>query len=384
MRASRARACKKGRATVFRDALIIGMPRSGTSLTASVLAKKGYYVGGSRLSSLQHGDDHNPFGYFEADDVVERNVEIFRRVGFPFQNTWQLEMLPDAAAGAIWDLAPTDADREFVADYHARSPWLWKDQRLCFTLPYWWKLLDPTRVRVLLVRRNPRDIHRSFQRMGWCESGKSDETRVRLLTEQHIGTAEAAMRKLGIAWMEVDYSEYVRTPAAVAARIGGFFGLELCADDLNVRADLDHSRLRGRLSARLRRLLKRLPRPAVQRLERVVPPWVVAHVFSERRYVRPPPQESVVTTRTLALGDVSGEAERALAERLGRDPFAVAIAARRTWGRSVTVELESRLTAAATDDAPPVDGRRREQVMRELVGELLHRLDKGSIHQVER
>ena len=59
-----------------KNALVIGMPRSGTSLTANVLAGKGYYVGTSRLSSLQHGDNHNPFGYFEADDVVERNVRF--------------------------------------------------------------------------------------------------------------------------------------------------------------------------------------------------------------------------------------------------------------------------------------------------------------------
>jgi hypothetical protein len=361
-----------------KNALIIGMPRSGTSLTASILARKGYYVGGSRLSSLQHGDDHNPFGYFEADDVVHRNVEIFRRVGFHFQNTWQLEMLPESAAAAIWELATTDADREFVACYDDRSPWLWKDQRLCFTLPYWWKLIDPAEIGVLLVRRNPRDIHRSFQRMGWCPAGSDGEKRVRQLTEQHIGTAEATLRKLNIPWIDVDYGEYVKAPSDVAARIGSFFGLELSAADLNVRPELDHSGLRGRVSARLRRLLKKLPRDRVQRLERLVPRWAIEKVFSERRYVQPPPTESAVTTTTLATSDMTGEAERVVAARLGSDPFAVAIAARRTWGRSVSVELESRLAAAMTSGAAAVDVGRREQVIRELIDELLLRLDKGS------
>jgi hypothetical protein len=362
---------------VPKNALIIGMPRSGTSLTASILARKGYYVGGSRLSSLQHGDDHNPFGYFEADDVVERNVEIFRRVGFHFQNTWQLEMLPESAAAAIWDLTITDADREFVACYEDRTPWLWKDQRLCFTLPYWWKLIDPAQVGVLLVRRTPRDIHRSFQRMGWCPAGSDGETRVRQLTDQHLGAAEAAIRRLDIPWIEVDYSDYVKAPSAVASRVGSFFGLELSAADLNVRPDLDHSRLRGRMSARLRRLLKKLPRHRVQRLERLVPRWAIEKVFSERRYVQPPCTESAVTTRTLALSDMSGETERAVADRVGSDPFAVAVAARRTWGRSASVELESRLAAGMSSGAA-VDLGRREQVIRELIDELLLRLDKRS------
>lgn len=356
-----------------KNALIIGMPRSGTSLTAGVFARKHYYVGGSRLSSLQHGDDHNPFGYFEADDVVERNVETFRRVGFPFQNTWQLETFPETAAAAIWDLAPTDDDRAFVKAYDARSPWLWKDQRLCFTLPYWWKLLDPARLGILLVRRSPQDIHKSFERMGWCSGSKDDERRVRQLTEQHLGAAEAALRTLGVSWIEVDYAEYVRTPQAVAERIGSFFGLGLSAGDLNVRPDLDHSRLRGRLSARLRRTLKRLPRPVVRQLERVVPRWAAAGVFSERRYLRSSPDEPAVTTRTLARADVSGEAERTVAQRLGSNPHDVAVAARRTWGRSMSMELESRLAAAA--DARPADASRREQVIRALMGELVHRLD---------
>lgn len=359
-----------------KNALIIGMPRSGTSLTAAVFARKQYYVGGSRLSSLQHGDDHNPFGYFEADDVVERNVEIFRRVGFPFQNTWQLQMFPETAAAAIWDLAPTEDDRAFVREYDARAPWLWKDQRLCFTLPYWWRLLDPDRVGILLVRRNPEDIHKSFERMGWCSGSKADEQRVRQLTEQHLGTAESAMRALGVPWIEVEYADYKRTPEAVAKRIGTFFGLELSAADLNVRPELDHTSLRGRVSARLRRAAKKLPRPVVRELERTVPRWVITALFSERRYVRSTPGEQAVTTRTLARGDVNGQAERTAAQRLGTDPYDVAIAARRTWGRSLSMELESRL--AATDTATngrSGDAARREQVISELMGELVHRLE---------
>lgn len=358
------------------------MPRSGTSLTASVFATKGYYIGGSRLSSLQHGDDHNPFGYFEADDVVERNVEIFRRVGFHFQNTWQFEMLPEASVSAIGSLAASPADREFVNQYEKRAPWAWKDQRLCFTLPYWWKLMDTAQVGVLVVRRNPKDIHRSFQRMGWCSSGRSDEEHVRRLTELHIGAAERTIQTLGISSIEVEYSEFLKTPAEVASRIGDFFGLDLSAADLNVRPDLDHSGLRGRVSTRLRRLAKKLPRGAVRRVEGLVPRWAVAHLFSERRYVQAPAEAAVVTTQTLATADVNGEAERAVAERLGRDPLAVAVAARRTWGRSLSVELASRLAAREQNDAPVVDGH-RERVLQELTGELTHRLEMATHGQGE-
>lgn len=352
-----------------RNALIIGMPRSGTSLTAAVLARKGYYVGGSRLSAFQHGDDHNPFGYFEADDVVERNVEIFRRVGFPFQNTWRFDPLSSEQARAIRDLAPTEADRELVAAYDARAPWLWKDQRLCFTLPYWWKLLDPRTTRVLVVRRKPRHIYESFVRMGWCARDEEQERRVERLVEQHLGAAGAALDALSIPHIEVDYADYASAPGRVARHIGQFLEVELTGADLNVRPELDHTRPRGAVSARLRTLIKRLPRGPVRQAERLLPRWVVTLLFPERRYVQSLPPGDAVTTERLALDDAAGAAERELAAKLGRDPVDVALAARRTWGRSLSIELQHR----AEGDQPiaaPQGEIEREQLMAALAREL--------------
>ena len=125
--------------------------------------------------------------------------------------------------------------------------------------------------------------------MGWCSGGWKDQQRVRHLTEQHLRAAEAAIEAIGIPSIEVNYVDYLKAPHAVAARIGRFFDVNLSADDLNVRPDLDHSRLKGRLSTRLRSLLKRLPRRVVRQLEHVVPRRVIAHVFSEQRYVAAAP-----------------------------------------------------------------------------------------------
>lgn len=360
-----------------RNALIVGMPRSGTSLTAGVLARKGYYVGGSRLSAFQHGDDHNPFGYFEADDVVEHDVEIFRRVGFHFQNTWRFDMISAAEAEAIWDLTPTEADRALVAAYEGRRPWLWKDQRLCFTLPYWWKLLDRSATRVLVVTRRPKHIYDSFVRMGWCARGEEQERRVERLTDQHLGAARAALRALQIPSMEIDYADYAGAPARVAERIGRFLDVELSSDDLNVRPELDHTRPRGILSARLRALIKKLPRGPVRRLERLLPRSAVTLLFPERRYVRPLPPGEAVTSARLAMEDASGPAERELAEQLGRDPVDVALAARRTWGRSLSIELQHRERMRDDGVTPPVHAVERVQLMAELARELTASLGRS-------
>ncbi len=366
-----------------RNALILGMPRSGTSLTAGVLARQGYYVGRSRLSAIQNGDDHNPFGYFEADDVVERNLEIFRQVGFHFQNTWRFD-LPECAARTIWDLKPTDSDRRFVTGYHQRAPWLWKDQRLCWTLPYWWQLMDPADTGVLLIRRDPEDIYRSFRRIGWCSREKAAKQRLRWLADRHLRAAEDAIRRLSIPFVEIDYEAYFKAPEKVAGRIGRFFGLELGPEDLNIRHELNHSRLRGRASTLLRIVAKKLPRKQVRRIEHLVPQWVLAKIFPERRYAPEPTSETVVTTRTLALQDVGKTVVREIAQRMGRDPLTVAIEGRRAYGRSLPDELEDRLSSPKERGADVKPVKTRDEVIGELSGELTISLRRREAHPAEK
>jgi hypothetical protein len=72
-----------------KNVIVVGMPRSGTSLTASIFSRKGYYVSGNEARELQAGDGHNPFGYCEAKGLIERNVELFSAAGYPHDNTWK-------------------------------------------------------------------------------------------------------------------------------------------------------------------------------------------------------------------------------------------------------------------------------------------------------
>lgn len=78
---------------------------------------------------------------------MDANREILRRAGYPFDNTWMFEAITDTQANAIWDLEPEPSDVSLAQMYGAQSPWVWKDPRLCFTLGYWWKILDPSEHR---------------------------------------------------------------------------------------------------------------------------------------------------------------------------------------------------------------------------------------------
>jgi hypothetical protein len=267
-----------------KNALVVGPPRSGTSLTAAVFARNGYYVGAMAKAAVREGDDYNPFGYFEADDLIERNVALLQRAGFPFHNTWKFEAISEETIARIPELPPSDEDRRLVASYEARSPWLWKDPRLCFTLGYWWKLLDPAQTAVFLIDRDPEQTLHSFRRVGWG-AGERDVMLQRI--RRHARAAAEAVESLHIPHLAVLYEDYLRRPEEVARRINDLFGLKLRPEDLNVRRDLSHATLRGRVSGWFRQTLDTGAMQRLRGLKRVVPRPLLHAVFPEKKYRRP-------------------------------------------------------------------------------------------------
>jgi hypothetical protein len=255
-----------------KNVVVVGMPRSGTSLTMAVFARHGYYVGPIRRGRYREGDEHNPFGYFEADALVRRNAELFSRAGFPRHNTWTFERMPDDVRARLHALAPEPRDAELVASYLPHRPWAWKDPRLTYTIGYWWPLLDPADTTVVLMWRDPAAVVNSFRRMDWPVQPDL-AARVR----EHFDVARDALVAVGAPHLVVDYEDYLTRPAEMAAVLGRHVGLDLGVDDLNVRTELDHSRRRGwrALMMEGRRFLPVGARRAVRRtLPRPVLEWL--------------------------------------------------------------------------------------------------------------
>ena len=71
-----------------KNVIVLGMARSGTSLAASILARKGYFVAASRSDELQKPNKYNPSGFWEARSLIENNIEVLTAVGFKPDNTW--------------------------------------------------------------------------------------------------------------------------------------------------------------------------------------------------------------------------------------------------------------------------------------------------------
>lgn len=263
-----------------KNVIVVGMPRSGTSLTMGIFARQGYYVGPITRQRYREGDEHNPFGYFEADALIKRNARIFQRAGFPYHNTWLFERITPECAERIRNLEPSQDDVELVEAYKTRAPWAWKDPRLPYTIGYWWPLMDPDRTAVIITRRSPEDVRESFRGMGWP---LQDDLLERV--DEHFEASQQVAHDLDIPHTVVQFQDYLERPAEVAGRIGALVGLDLTEDDLNVRPELDHSRGPRSLREMARRQALKLPVPVRRAIRRATPRWAMELLVPEWKHV---------------------------------------------------------------------------------------------------
>ncbi len=128
--------------------LVLGMHRSGTSAVTSALAHLGLSVG--EPSELHPADAGNPSGYWEPSELIEINDALLASWGGA-QRDPQLARRP-ASTHAL-PTALVDRMSEYAKRWDSQGPFVWKDPRLCITLPLWRPVL-PVRGFVL-VARNP-------------------------------------------------------------------------------------------------------------------------------------------------------------------------------------------------------------------------------------
>jgi hypothetical protein len=273
--------------------LITGMARSGTSLTTRVFVRKGYYVGDVHMPAGLI----NPLGFFEPEAIVSLNVELLEEAGFPHHNTWRYETVSAAVVEKMARLPIRDAHRRLLDHYNAHAPWVWKDIRFSYTLPFWLRFLDVSTLRILVVRRRLSGILHSIERMDAQDGHKTDFAAMQARIDDHIITLCSILKSHGIAHLEVEYDDYFDHPAELAARMAAFTGIELSEGDLGVVPSLNHDRLLDRLLTVVRAQLNRSSLAPVRlALKRVVPPSVQAVLVPEReileKFRQGPPQAS--------------------------------------------------------------------------------------------
>lgn len=151
-------------ARITKTVIVLGPPRSGTSMTAGVLSKLGVCMG-----DVRPADMHNAAGYYEDRDFLALNDSIFaasRKGAHGFHAPSRDEIL---AAGPDFDrrVAAVTARK---AEGAAGRPWGWKATGTCLTFDLFFPhLKDP---HIIGVFRNPLQAAESARRYTRAKSAR--------------------------------------------------------------------------------------------------------------------------------------------------------------------------------------------------------------------
>jgi glycosyltransferase involved in cell wall biosynthesis len=213
---------------------VLGMSRSGTSLTARVLNLAGVDLGperellggelrqlaGEGEEVLARAREANPDGFWEHYRMMRLNERILRAFG----GSWREP--PDLPPG--WEESERlEAERRearalLAASFGGRALWAWKDPRNSLTLPFWRRLIGG--LRCVICLRNPADVAASLQR----RDGIALEDGVALWLRY---LAAALTNTSGRPRLLVRYESYFEDPIGAARRLACFAGCEGAFDD---------------------------------------------------------------------------------------------------------------------------------------------------------
>jgi hypothetical protein len=136
--------------------IVLGMHRSGTSLTTRLVNMMGAYAGPEGACGY---NADNPKGFWERNDVVKTNASLLKLYHVDWINTTVTRRM------LSWELPAAEAVaqhmRRIVFNMDGHRPWVMKDPHLCLTLSHWLPLLE---VPVCVIAyRDPLEIAHSLR-----------------------------------------------------------------------------------------------------------------------------------------------------------------------------------------------------------------------------
>jgi len=200
----------------MRDCFILGCGRSGTSLTAGLLAHAGYFMG----DELYPGDEGNPKGYFEDREVNAINEGLLAQLIPGPRRSVADKLMRRPRPDSRWfrwlaELEPhqcVPCPPKLAARINlqiSRRPFCFKDPRFCYTLSAW-RSFAP-QAAMICVFRHPEAAARSIvaeaARDGLLVNGEAIDypraTRVWRATYAYA----LALRAGGGDWLFVNYEQ---------------------------------------------------------------------------------------------------------------------------------------------------------------------------------
>ncbi len=212
-----------------RPVCILGMHRSGTSLTAAIVAALGVDFGPADGLMSPHPAD-NPAGYYEQEEVTRLNDELLET----YHGEWSRppRILPGLSLG-WWLGHMRDRAETLLRTHYGDARWGFKDPRFSLTLPFWSPIVGE--MDFLICIRDPREVTASLliRARGTppdpaaAPLDAADWERVWL---RYIGAALANTR--GKRRLIIFHADLLRETGTQAARIAEYLGVDAERDEL--------------------------------------------------------------------------------------------------------------------------------------------------------
>ena len=135
--------------------IVLGMHRSGTSLTAQMVHRWGANMG----DDLMAANEYNQEGYWEYNPLVNLNDKMLAFTG----NIWyappfsvKLEMLLYTFGQEAKELVEKMDESQYI--------WCWKDPRMAALIPFWKEILVERKIAYVVTYRNPLSVADSLKK----------------------------------------------------------------------------------------------------------------------------------------------------------------------------------------------------------------------------
>lgn len=139
-----------------KNIVVLGCPRSGTSIVANLIRSAGYDIDHGQTKQLMRPNaEYNPDGYFERIDIVKTNDSLIKEINleYNFLNCPSLKEIQNHTKSENISL------KELTIELSSYNGWIIKDSRLAFTLHMYSNIQN---IHIVKVIRDPREVKLSM------------------------------------------------------------------------------------------------------------------------------------------------------------------------------------------------------------------------------
>ena len=146
-----------------------------------------------------------------------------------------MRFLPDAIdrIAALAGVEDPAEYRALLTECDAHAPWIWKEPRLWLTIRFWSGLLDWSRIRVLLLRRD--------HMQAWVSWTQRRQIQTYGYARRYNESIQASLQQFldanAIRYLPVLFEDLIVKPEREVARLASFLGADVAMDHLRSTYD---------------------------------------------------------------------------------------------------------------------------------------------------